>query len=100
MTYPDHVTVIHRLAAKPEPGADSLCLEAVILSERHRRLAARCLEDVAVYDYAAGARAPLRDFMVDELRAVYDLQEASRRRADAEVAEVERLVASVEGAAP
>ncbi|OAQ80848.1 thioesterase superfamily protein [Purpureocillium lilacinum] len=91
ITYPDQVTVIHKLSVKPDYGADSVILEAVILSEQHKRIAARCFEDIAVYDYQAAKRAPLKDFMVDELRKVYDLQEKNK-------AEMDKLAAAIEEA--
>ncbi|OAQ75218.1 nucleoside-diphosphate-sugar epimerase [Purpureocillium lilacinum] len=91
ITYPDQVTVIHKLSVKPDYGADSVILEAVILSEQHKRIAARCFEDIAVYDYQAAKRAPLKDFMVDELRKVYDLQEKNK-------AEMDKLAAAIDEA--
>ncbi|UNI15905.1 hypothetical protein JDV02_002391 [Purpureocillium takamizusanense] len=92
ITYPDQVTVIHKLAVKPDYGADSVILEAVILSEQHKRIAARCFEDIAVYDYQAAKRAPLKDFMVDELRTVYDLQEKNKGEMDQLAAAIDKAI--------
>jgi hypothetical protein len=98
VTYPDRITVIHKLAQRPTYASDSIFLDAVIYSETHRRVAARCFEDIAVYDYRAGKRATLRGFMVDELQGVYDLQEESRREVDRKVEELEREVRAIEEA--
>ncbi|KAJ6440590.1 Major facilitator superfamily domain, general substrate transporter [Purpureocillium lavendulum] len=92
ITYPDQVTVIHKLAVKPDYGADSVILDAVILSEQHKRIAARCFEDIAVYDYQAAKKAPLKDFMVDELRTVYDLQEKNKEAMDRLAADIDQAV--------
>ncbi|KJZ78679.1 hypothetical protein HIM_02070 [Hirsutella minnesotensis 3608] len=80
ITYPDNVTVLHKLSKNPEYGSDSIDLEAVIFSERHKRPAARCFEDIVVFDYRTAKRAPLADFMVDRLREVYKMQQENREQ--------------------
>ncbi|KAM4066183.1 thioesterase-like superfamily protein [Hirsutella rhossiliensis] len=99
ITYPDSVTVLHKLAKKPHYNSDAIFLEAVILSEQHRRPAARCFEDIAVYDYRAARRAPLQDFMVDRLREIYDLQEKSREEVESEVVQLTEQILQIEGRA-
>ncbi|KND87088.1 hypothetical protein TOPH_08272, partial [Tolypocladium ophioglossoides CBS 100239] len=96
MTYPDNVTVLHKLAEKPNYSSDSIILEAIILSERHQRPAARCFEDIAVYDYQEAKKAPLKDFMVDELRATYELQEHSKEDVERKVAQLNRELEQIE----
>jgi hypothetical protein len=88
--------VIHKLAERPTYASDSIILDAVIYSETHKRVAARCFEDIAVYDYKAGKRTTLRGFMVDELQQIYDLQEKSRLDVEQKVGEMERYVQVVE----
>ncbi|PNY24995.1 Uncharacterized protein TCAP_05059 [Tolypocladium capitatum] len=97
MTYPDKVTVLHKLAEKPDYSSDSIALEAVILSERHQRPTARCFEDVVVYDYRVAKKAPLLDFMVDELRATYELQEQSKEDVERKVAQLHQELEQIEG---
>ncbi len=77
MTYPDHVTVYHKLRTLPAPDCDSFILDVVILSEKHRRPAARCIEDVVLYDYRKSKKLKLgaRPFMLDVFRETYELQE-------------------------
>lgn len=99
MTYPDNITVLHKLAEKPDYSSDSIILEAVILSERHQRPAARCFEDIAVYDYQAAKKAPLKNFMVDELRATYELQEKSRGEVERRVAQLHQELEQIENRA-
>lgn len=81
MVYPDRVTVLHKLRDRPEPNSDHLILDVLILSERHRRIAARCKEAIVVYDYKLGRKAPMEPFMLAKLQEVYDLQQ--RVQADA-----------------
>ncbi|KAK2054890.1 hypothetical protein LY76DRAFT_579151 [Colletotrichum caudatum] len=78
MAYPDHVTVLHKLVSKPAYGTDYIFLEALLISDAHRRPAARCFEDIVVYDYKSAKRAPLKPFMVDRLRETYEAQEETR----------------------
>lgn len=90
VTYPDKITVIHRLSQRPTGSCTSIFLDAVIYSEMHRRVAARCFEDLAVYDYPAGKLSALKPFMVEELQKVYDLQEKNRREAERKIEQLEQ----------
>ncbi|KAL6863576.1 Thioesterase/thiol ester dehydrase-isomerase [Trichoderma novae-zelandiae] len=96
MTFPDRVTVLHKLVTKPDYSSDRFYLEAVMYSEQHRRPAAKCFEDIVVYDYRAAKKTPLRPFMVDELQATFDLQEQRRQEAEKKVAELHAFVKEVE----
>lgn len=80
MAWPDSISVYHKLNAPPTPSTDSFTLDVLILSERHRRPAARCVEDIVVYDYRRGKKAPLRPFMVEKFRETFALQEEAKRR--------------------
>ena len=59
MTYPDHVTIYHKLSKCPEKGTDTFDLQVVILSELHQRAAARLVEDCVLYDYQKGQKTPV-----------------------------------------
>ena len=50
----------------------------MILSEAKQRPAARCLEDVVVYDYRSSKRTTLPPFMLDQFQRTFELQEAAR----------------------
>ena len=70
----------HKLRSAPTATTDSFMLDVLILSEKHQRPAARCVEDVVVYDYRRGRKSPLRDFMVEKFQETFKLQEETRGR--------------------
>ena len=80
MKYPDRVTVLHKLRSRPDPGADHFILDVLILSELHQRPAARCVEDIVVYDYNKAKKAPFPQFMVNQLIETWELQEQAKQR--------------------
>ncbi|KAL6707372.1 hypothetical protein ACN47E_004151 [Coniothyrium glycines] len=80
MKWPDRVTVLHKLRNTPEPNADHFILDVVILSEAQRRPAARCVEDIVVYDYRAARKSPLPPFMVEKFQQTFNLQEQAKLR--------------------
>lgn len=79
MKYPDRVTVLHKLRDKPKSDTDHFILDVLILSELHRRPAARCVEDIVVYDYKAARKSPMKPFMVKRLQETFDLQEQAKQ---------------------
>ncbi|KAM3474870.1 hypothetical protein MY8738_007668 [Beauveria namnaoensis] len=82
------VTVLHKLVTKPDDSSDRILMEAVAYSHKHKRAAARFFEDIAVYDYRAAAKAPLKPFMVKEMQVMYDLQEQRRQQTEEKVQEL------------
>jgi len=80
MTWPDRITVLHKLRTEPVEATDHFILDVLILSERHQRPAARCVEDIVVYDYRKAKKTPLQPFMVEKFRETFRLQEEARRR--------------------
>ncbi|TDZ54554.1 hypothetical protein CTRI78_v006230 [Colletotrichum trifolii] len=98
MAYPDNLTVFHKLTTCPTPTSDAVFLEALLVSHRHRRPAARCFEDIVVYDYRTAKRTPLKPFMVEHLRATFAAQEESRRAAEAKAQDLLSAVQSLESA--
>lgn len=78
MTWPDRISVFHKLRSRPEKSSRSFMLDVTIISEAKQRPAARCLEDVVFYDYHAGKKTILPPFMLDQLQRTYDLQEAAK----------------------
>ncbi|KAL7948762.1 Thioesterase/thiol ester dehydrase-isomerase [Trichoderma barbatum] len=99
MTFPDRVTVLHKLVEKPDYSSDRFYLDVVMYSEQQRRPAAKCFEDIVVYDYKAAKKTPLKPFMVDELRATYDLQQQRKQEAEKKVAELHTFIQQVEDSA-
>ncbi len=53
-------------------------LDVIILSELHRRPAARCIEDIVLYDYRSGTKIPLRPFMRRVFEETFQLQEKAK----------------------
>lgn len=90
---------MHKLAQRPDHTSQSVFLDAVIYSEAHKRPAARCYEDIAIYDYKAKRLATLHDFMVVELQKIYDLQEKTRAETEKTVDELTRQVEEIENKA-
>lgn len=95
MTAPDTISVYHRLRTCPEATHTSLILDCIILSHRHRRVAARTFEDIAIYDYREAKKTVLPGFMLDVLRETWHQQEErtdwARGRIWGLLNEVERL---------
>lgn len=96
MAWPDRISVYHKLRAAPTATTDSFILDVVILSERYQRPAARCVEDIVVYDYRRGVKSPLRKFMVEKLRATFELQEQSKIRNEKRVRDLLQKVRRLE----
>lgn len=77
--YPDRVTVLHKLRSKPQADTDHFILDVLILSELHKRIAARCIEDLVIYDYRAGKKTSMKPFMVETLQETFRLQEQAKQ---------------------
>jgi len=96
MTYPDRISVFHKLRSLPKEGESSFILDVLILSELHQRPAARCVEDIVVYDYKAGKKVPLQPFMMRAFEETWREQEEERRRVESRIQEIEGLVGELE----
>jgi hypothetical protein len=80
MTWPDRITVLHKLRDNPTQNTDHFILDVLVLSERHQRPAARCIEDIVVYDYRTAKKSPLPPFMIDKFEETFKLQEEARKK--------------------
>jgi hypothetical protein len=60
------------------PGGypDKFALEAVIISETKRRIVCRCTEELQVYDYQAGKKASMDEWLFESLKQVVLAQNA------------------------
>lgn len=96
MIWPDRISVYHKLRSAPTATTDSFILDVLILSEKHQRPAARCVEDIVVYDYRRGRKSLLRDFMVEKFQETFELQEETRRRNERKVGDLLDRVAMLE----
>ncbi|KAL8783019.1 MAG: hypothetical protein Q9213_004916 [Squamulea squamosa] len=79
MSWPDRVSVYHKLRSAPNTATDSFMLDVLILSERHQRAAARCIEDIVVYDYRQGQKTSLPSFMLEQFSKTWEAQEEAKR---------------------
>jgi hypothetical protein len=52
----------------------------LIVSELHRRVAARCVEDIVIYDYKAAKKSSMEPFMVERLQETFALQEQAKEK--------------------
>ncbi|TLD20058.1 hypothetical protein E2P81_ATG09128 [Venturia nashicola] len=98
MTYPDHITVLHKLATQPTASTDHFVLDVIIFSERHQRVAARLVEDIVVYDYVRGKKVVLEPFMVEGFRQVWREQEGVRSEAGRRIMRIEERIREIEKA--
>ncbi|KAK3069864.1 hypothetical protein LTR53_011474 [Teratosphaeriaceae sp. CCFEE 6253] len=86
MTWPDHISIYHKLRGEPTAATSSFVLDVVIMSELHQRPAARVVEDIVVYDYRQGRKIALPGFMLDVFRETWKLQEEAKARNSERVA--------------
>ena len=96
MKWPDRVSVYHKLRELPSPSTDSFILDVVILSELHHRVAARCVEDIVVYDYRKGQKVPLRPFMVESFQNTFKQQEQARQAYNTKIISLTNQVRKLE----
>ncbi|KAI4627426.1 uncharacterized protein J4E87_003989 [Alternaria ethzedia] len=66
------------LKHKPTQDTDHFILDVLILSEAQRRPAARCTEDIVVYDYRTAKKSPLPSFMIQKFQDTFNLQEQAK----------------------
>ncbi|KAK5055962.1 hypothetical protein LTR84_012512 [Exophiala bonariae] len=96
MTWPDRISVYHKLRSRPDESTQSMVLDVMILSEGKQRPAARCLEDVVVYDYKVGKKSRLEPFMLAKFKEIYDLQEAAKTENLEKIQSIEQQVRRLE----
>ncbi|WZH43047.1 thioesterase-like superfamily-domain-containing protein [Fusarium acuminatum] len=80
LKFPDHITLVYKLLEEPTYESTSLKMEAWILSEQYRRVAARCIDDTVIYDYTTAKKSVLKPFMVDKLKHTFKSQQESQRK--------------------
>ncbi|TVY63659.1 hypothetical protein Focb16_v014289 [Fusarium oxysporum f. sp. cubense] len=80
LEFPDHITVLYKLLEAPTNESTSLKMEAWILSEQYRRLAARCIDDTVIYDYTTAKKTVLKPFMVEKFQQTFNMQQANQRK--------------------
>ena len=96
MSWPDRVSVYHKLRRPPSASTDSFMLDVLILSEKHQRAAARCVEDIVVYDYRRGQKTSLQPFMVEQFSQTWRAQEEVKRLNSSKASELMERVRRLE----
>ncbi|EKD21092.1 hypothetical protein MBM_00205 [Drepanopeziza brunnea f. sp. 'multigermtubi' MB_m1] len=96
MTWPDHISVFHKLSHLPSESESSFILDVMILSELHQRPAARCVEDIVVYDYKKGRKTAIQPFMMKAFEQTWAEQQAEQSRVEKRVQELEGSVRDLE----
>lgn len=96
MTWPDHISIFHKLHSLPSPSDSSFILDVMILSELHQRPAARCVEDIVVYDYRKGRKTEVRPFMMDAFHETWERQEDAKRKVARRIEELDGVVRELE----
>ena len=96
MTWPDHISVFHKLKELPRESDSNFGLDVIILSELHRRPAARCEEDIVVYDYRAGKKRSIMPFMMNQFENTWKAQEETRQRVEKRIMELDETVRALE----
>lgn len=80
MTFPDAISVFHKLRSAPDESAENFLLDVLIVSEAHKRPAARLAETLLVYDYANGRKAPLPAFMSKQFQETFRQQQEAKEK--------------------
>ncbi|GAT27020.1 similar to An01g08300 [Aspergillus luchuensis] len=99
MTYPDKVTVYHKLVhdpTSPDAPRHGFYLHAMIVSEARQRPAARVSEDLVIYDYKAIKKAELPPFVMEQFKSTWDLQEKAKRYWQERILDIETRVRTLE----
>ena len=79
MIYPDKVSVYHKLRDAPSFDTEIFILDTVILSSKNQRVAARCTEEIVMYDYKANKKIKLPPFVAKAFIETFRLQEEAKK---------------------
>ncbi|KAJ5231023.1 hypothetical protein N7489_011731 [Penicillium chrysogenum] len=100
MESPDKITVYQRLIPDPSGHLSSQSafrLEVMILSEAHQRPAARCFEDIVIYDYKKNRKTVnIPPFVMEQFEAMWKQQEQEKDNWRHRIAEIETRVRNLE----
>lgn len=96
MTWPDKVSVFHKLRELPTAESTAFHLDVIIMSERHQRPSARCVEEIVLYDYTAGKKATMKPFVLNVFQELYKLQEKAKTENTARVLDLLKQVEALE----
>lgn len=99
MTWPDKITIYHKLTRDPSSALSQSAFEqeVLILSEARQRPAARCLEENVIYDYQQQRKTLTPPaFILDQFKKTWELQEDAKQFWRQRIAEIEDSVRTLE----
>ncbi|KAF7879203.1 hypothetical protein EAF04_000401 [Stromatinia cepivora] len=97
MTWPDHISVYHKLSHQPKSEDEfSFKLDVLIVSELHQRPAARCVEDIVTYDYKNGKKERLQPWLLDAFAKTWEEQNIAIANARKKIEGIEEKVRKLE----
>lgn len=96
MTWPDRISVFHKIRVMPEATDSSMLLDVMILSEGKQRVAAKAEEDVVVYHYTQGKKSTLPDYMLTQFKRQFEEQEQAKQNSIKRITDVVNKVQRLE----
>jgi hypothetical protein len=100
MKFPDKITVYHKLVYDPSSSISSQSafqLQVMIMSEAKQRPAARCHEDIVMYDYRKNQKTPeLPYFIFEQFKNIWELQEKAKKEWQQRILAIESQVRTLE----
>ncbi|KAJ5597469.1 hypothetical protein N7537_007553 [Penicillium hordei] len=100
MESPDKITVYQKLIPDPSrhlSAQSAFRLEVMILSEAHQRPAARCFEDIVIYDYKKnGKTVNIPPFVMEQFETMWKQQEQEKVNWRQQIANIENRVRNLE----
>ena len=98
MTWPDKISVYHKIRVMPKETDSSMLLDVMILSEDKQRVAAKAEEDVVVYNYKKMQKSTLPDYMLTQFKKQFEEQEQMKNMNSARVRAILDKVQALEKA--
>ncbi|KAJ5522312.1 hypothetical protein N7527_006427 [Penicillium freii] len=100
MESPDKITVYQKLIPDPSrhlSAQSAFRLEVMILSEAHQRPAARCFEDIVIYDYKKNRKTVnIPPFVMEQFETMWKQQEQEKENWRRRIADIENRVRNLE----
>lgn len=96
MTWPDRISVFHKIRVMPTAADSSMLLDVMILSEGKQRVAAKAEEDVVVYNYKKMKKSTLPDYMLTQFQRQFEEQEQAKQHSIERVTGILREVQQLE----
>ena len=88
MEWPDRISAYHKIRVMPKETDSNMLLDVMILSEGKQRIAAKAEEDVVVYNYKAGKKSTLPDYMLTQFRRQFEEQEVAKEQSGKRLKEI------------